>query len=370
MEKKPIVLFVDDDAAIRRSVVDILELSGYETIMAQDGAQAITEMATCRPDIIISDIMMPIMDGYEFYEAVRTNSEWVNIPFIILSARGEKKDLRHGTRLGVDSYLTKPFEPEDLLLAIDAKLKRFAEVQEVIQEDVERTKEQLLNVFSHELRTPLSIIHGYSEFLADSLDTLDKEKVEDIVHAMQGSVKRLVRLVEDLMLLIYLDCSGSGIAKKHFQEQVNIRSVIKTLLLELESKIQERQIKVKCEYPKDILVIGNHEFLTDLFSRLLDNAIKFNKQEGAIWIKASRTESEVRVSVCDSGIGIAAPQQARLFEPFTQIDRKNMEQQGIGLGLAITKRLVQLHGGELWVESEPGKGSTFTVSIPAPTTLR
>ena len=362
------VLFVDDDCALRDGVVDLLELSGYETITAEDGAQAITEMTTSRPDIIVSDIMMPFMDGYEFYEAVRANSAWLNIPFIILSARGEKKDLRHGTQLGVDSYLTKPFEPEDLLLAIDARLRRFAEVQEVIQEDVERTKEQLLNVFSHELRTPLSIIHGYSEFLVDSLDTLDKEQIEDIVHTMQGSVRRLVRLVEDLMLIIYLESRVPDFALKHLQEQINMRSVIRALLLELESKIQEREIKVEFKYSNELLVIGNYEFLTDLFRRLIDNAIKFNKQEGTIRIKASRTESDVRVSVCDSGIGIAASQQAHLFEPFTQIDRKTMEQQGIGLGLAIAKRLAQLHSGDIWVESDPGNGSTFTVSIPAPIT--
>jgi len=365
MDPKPIVLIVDDDKSISESISEILELAGFETYPAEDGEIAMRILAEHTPDIIVSDIMMPHMDGYAFYEAVRNNGKWGAIPFIILNARGEKKDIRHGTRLGVDSYLTKPFEPEDLLLAIEAKLKRFAEIQEVLEEDVERTKEQLLNVFSHELRTPLSIIHGYSEFLADSLDTLDKEKVEDIVHTMQGSVKRLVRLVEDLMLLFYLESRGPGIAVKYFQEEIDMRSVIKALLLELESKIQEREIKVEFKYPKDVLVTGNYEFITDLFRRLIDNAIKFNVQGGTIWIKVSRTESEVRVSVCDSGIGIAAVEQTHLFEAFEQIDRKTMEQQGIGLGLAIAKRLVQLHRGDIWVESDPGEGSSFTVSIPA-----
>src|SRR5262245_12632287 len=120
----PTVLVVDDDQVILETVEDILRLSGYNTLAASNGVKALERLYASSPDLIVSDISMPDMDGYQFYEAVRANPAWTLIPFIFLSARGQRTDIRRGTRLGADAYLVKPFEPEDLLGAVEARLAR------------------------------------------------------------------------------------------------------------------------------------------------------------------------------------------------------------------------------------------------------
>jgi len=137
------ILVVEDDLAVQEGITDILEVAGYEVLKANNGQEALTVLQRQRPDLIISDIMMPYMDGYDFYEAVHGRAEWVTIPFIFLTAKGEKEDVRLGKQLGADDYLVKPFEREDLLIAIEAKLKRLEEVQRPILERVAQLEEQL-----------------------------------------------------------------------------------------------------------------------------------------------------------------------------------------------------------------------------------
>jgi DNA-binding response OmpR family regulator len=140
------------------SVVDILTLSDYACLAATDGAESLQVMYRQSPDLILSDITMQTMDGYEFYHAVRANPDWVAIPFIFLTARGQTADIRQGTSLGADHYLVKPFETDDLLATVEARLRRIREIQAAAQTDVERMKQHLMKVFGHELRTPLTHI--------------------------------------------------------------------------------------------------------------------------------------------------------------------------------------------------------------------
>jgi DNA-binding response OmpR family regulator len=148
VNKDVTILLVDDDPAILEGVVDLLQLYGYNLLTASDGKLALEVMQDYTPDLVISDIMMPEMDGYEFYEAVRSRPEWVPIPFIFLTARGQQVDIRRGQSLGADAYLVKPFEPEDLLIAIDARLKRARAIQAVTQADVDQMKQQLITIIS------------------------------------------------------------------------------------------------------------------------------------------------------------------------------------------------------------------------------
>jgi len=137
------ILVVEDDRAVREGIADILEVAGYEVLTASNGEEALNMLRQQRLDLIVSDIMMPHMDGYDFYEAVHGKSEWVTIPFIFLTAKGAKEDVRLGKQLGADDYLVKPFEREDLLIAVEAKLKRLEEVQRPALERVEQLEEQL-----------------------------------------------------------------------------------------------------------------------------------------------------------------------------------------------------------------------------------
>jgi signal transduction histidine kinase len=361
-----IVLLVDDDPAILDGMADLLSLAGYSVMTAVDGERALNLMQTHLPDLIVSDIMMPKMDGYEFYEAVRTNPTWTTIPFIFLTARGQPGDIRHGRQLGADEYITKPFEPEDLVIAINARLQRTSDIVHATQYEVERMKQQLITIFSHELRTPLTYIYGYVTLLQDSFNALDEQTVNDMLSGVKRGADRLVKLVEDLMLMVRIDSGVVGVEIALRQEPTNLHTLTGNVVARYEEAARERNVQIVSRVPADLVVSCMSVYAEEAISRLIDNAIKFCKREGGqVTVDAWVENGRVSVAVQDNGIGIEPAHQRVIFERFQQIDREVMEQQGIGLGLTIVRELVQLHGGDVQVESQPGEGSTFVVTLPA-----
>jgi two-component system sensor histidine kinase/response regulator len=359
------VLVVDDDPTILDSVTDLLRISGYRILSATNGVEGLRMMQTNTPDLIIADIMMPEMDGYQFYEAVRENPAWTPIPFIFLTARGERKDIRRGYMLGADQYLTKPFEAEDLLVAVEKRLERVRAIQAVTKDEVEQVKQQLLTIFSHELRTPLSYIYGYVHLLEEGHKGLDDDVIGEILGDMRSGAERLVRLTEDLMQIVYIDSGAMMLRVEREGKDTNISPLILQAIRELDEKAEKRKVIVSAQIPDQLTIWCVGDFVQDAMRRLVDNAIKFSKREdGHVWVRAEMINDWVVITIQDDGIGIDPANLKLIFERFRQLDREKLEQQGIGLGLALADRLVDLHGGHIEVESEPGVGSTFTLYLP------
>lgn len=364
-QQTSVVLVVDDDPTIRESVVDILELSGYQTVTATNGEEGVDVVGRLTPDLIISDIMMPDMSGYLFYEMVRSQPNLLSVPFIFLSAKGEQTDIRRGYRLGADFYLTKPFEPEDLLIAVESRLRRVREIKERIESDVEDMKRYILNVVGHELRTPLTLIYGSINLLEEATGSGDEEMVGRLLKHLEKGTNRLSDLVKDLMLIAYADSGGLENELNVNSQPVTLRYVVDEVLLSLAPKAEERKVAILVEAAGGPCVDGIPAYIQEVFHKLIDNAIKFShSQGGRVWIRLGSADGFAVVEVQDEGIGIAAEYQQHLFERFRQFDRKQMEQQGVGIGLAIADRLVRLHRGWIEVESTPGVGSTFAVRLP------
>jgi two-component system sensor histidine kinase/response regulator len=359
------VLVVDDDPTILDSVTDLLRISGYNILSATNGVEGLRMMQTNTPDLIIADIMMPEMDGYRFYEAVRENPAWTPIPFIFLTARGERKDIRRGYMLGADQYLTKPFEAEDLLVAVEKRLERVRAIQAVTKNEVEQVKQQLLTIFSHELRTPLSYIYGYVHLLEEGHKGLDDDVIGEILGDMRAGAERLVRLTEDLMQIVYIDSGAMVLRMEREGKEANISPLILQAIRELDEKAERRNVIVSAQIPDQISIWCVPEFVQDVVRRLVDNAIKFSRrEEGHVFVRAEIVKGWAVIAVQDDGIGIDPANLKLIFERFQQLDREKLEQQGVGLGLALADRLVGLHGGRIDVESEPGMGSTFAVYLP------
>jgi two-component system sensor histidine kinase/response regulator len=359
------VLVVDDDPTILDSVTDLLRLSGYHILSATNGVEGLHVMQSNTPDLIIADITMPEMDGYHFYEAVRENPAWTPIPFIFLTARGEQKDIRRGYMLGADQYLTKPFEAEDLLVAVEKRLERVRAIQAVTKDEVEQVKQQLLTIFSHELRTPLSYIYGYVHLLEEGHKGLDEQVIDEILGDMRLGAERLVRLTEDLMQIVYIDSGAMELRMEREGRESNISPLILQAIRDLGGKAEKRRVILSAQIPDQLVVWCVADFVQDVVKRLVDNAIKFSKrEEGHVWIRAERQDEWAVITVQDDGIGIDPANLKYIFERFRQLDREKLEQQGIGLGLALADRLVDMHGGHIHVESEPGVGSTFAVYLP------
>ncbi len=366
--ERPLILVVEDNLTMLSGIRDLLEMAGYRALTAPDADSALRLLEDHRPDLILSDIMMPGLDGYQFYERVRQRPEWVDIPFIFLTARGEKADVRRGKALGADDYITKPFEQDDLLAAVRGKLSRRAALERRSEERLEALKRTILGTLSHEFRTPLTYVINYSQMLDEEGPALSPEDFRSFMQAIRRGAERLQRLVFDFITLVEIE---TGEAERlYLLRRRPIESFgpwLRTLARRHEAAAQARGLALVLQVPDDLpAVLGDEVLLSDAISRLMDNAIKFSRpQSRSVWVRAGASAGRVWLEVEDEGVGIPPQEMSALFNLFHQIDRQRREQQGTGSGLAICKALVELHGGTVTARSQVGQGSTFRIELPA-----
>ena len=366
--RKQCILIVEDHQPLLRALQTVLEAQSFTVLAASDGLQALQLMEKSLPDLIVSDINMPRLDGYALYRAVRARPEWVPIPFVFLTARGHKEDVLKGKGLGAEDYLTKPVSPQELVVTIRARLERSQAIRQAREAEFEQHKEQIITILSHELRTPLSHVLGFTDLALDDALTLDREELRQFLSLIKKGAERLSRLFDNFILLVQLE-SGQG--AKGFHElssiQQDLAAVIRSTVRPYQAQAAERNLVLEMAIRPELPPVRLHpSFFVDALGRLLDNACKFSHGEGKrVTVSAQADNGWLEVAVSDEGVGIPADKLAHLFERFRQIDRERMEQQGTGLGLAIAQGLIRLHGGEITAESEFGVGSTFTIRLPA-----
>ena len=363
---RPLVLLVDDDQVLVDGVGDLLGINGYEVWVADDGQQALERMQTRSPDIIISDVAMPVMDGFEFYERVRGNPSWIPIPFLFLSARTQPVDIRRGRELGADEYITKPFDPPDLLLIVNNRWRRTQEIRKATMDKVERIKKQLIDVMGHELNTPLMYIYGYVNLLRDERSMVGEKDLAEMLAGVGRGADRMKRLIDNLLFLIKLD---SGVLQDEIRlgaREFDLVEIVRGVIEDMERLAEENRVALHLEAPDELIFTGVRFYVKDVLCRLIDNAIKFSHPgTGAVTVRVWREAQQVRIDVIDNGIGIHPDDQKLIFQRFQQINREKMEQPGTGLGLSISRELMTLMDGDIWVTSVPGEGSVFSLSFPS-----
>jgi DNA-binding response OmpR family regulator len=204
---KATILVVEDDRNLMQGICDILELQEYRVLTAANGLGGLDVMNSCTPppDLIVSDIMMPGMNGYEFFEAVRNDERWMTIPFIFLTAKSEKADVRAGKSMGADDYVIKPFDAEDLVIAVDAKLRRSKELDRVRDLHISDIKRQIMIILNHEFRTPLTFVVAYADMLHRDADELSYDEIKTFLNGVNAGADRLRRLIENFILLVELE---------------------------------------------------------------------------------------------------------------------------------------------------------------------
>lgn len=375
MEQPVSILLVEDDPSMLDGMKDLLEMAdlGYEVAVhtASNGELALEEMARNTPDLIVSDIMMPKMDGFQFLEKVRQNSTWIHIPFVFLTAKGEKQDYRKGRLTGADLYITKPFNTQDFLELVGTQLDRALKLRLARQQSIENLKKNILQVLNHEFRTPLTYVTAYYEMLADSLDQFaDGRNYQEYVRGIQAGCVRLTKLVEDFILLIELRSGAVQAAYNRRAHPIeNLGQLLLSSIHAYEKQASRQNIEIQYEAADDLPAIyGDEAIIRNIFERLLDNALKFThshkKQGGNVEVTVKQQDQEVHIKIRDEGKGIPSHVQSQLFDLFFQYNRGLIEQQGTGTGLTIAKELVDLHQGRIEIESQEDSGSEFSIILP------
>jgi two-component system, sensor histidine kinase and response regulator len=364
------ILLAEDDDILRRGVTELLEVSGYHVHAAPDGIAALCLLEDLNdpPDLIISDIAMPLMDGYQLLTTVRARPRWLSIPFIFLTAKAEKEDIRLGKLQGVDDYITKPFDLHDLLVAVQSTLNRYKQLNDLQEQEMDSLRQQILTILNHEFRTPLTYIVAYANLMSASPTFTHSDELKQYINGILQGSERLSRLVESLLLLAELE-SGNG--QKIFERRKILISDIAGLLREgvaqFQDKAAERDLKLHMTSGAGLPpVMGDPEYLNVALGHLVENAIKFSPEEGnaTISVTLETHDENIVIEISDKGTNIPPEKRKHLFEPFYQHARDDSEQQGVGAGLTIARHVAMLHGGRVDMASKPEQGNCLVFTLP------
>jgi signal transduction histidine kinase len=370
MTENATILVVEDDISLMQGIREILEIKGFNVLTGANGVEGIQAMhrSMIPPDLIVSDIMMPAMDGYEFFNEIRKEPRWMKIPFIFLTAKGEKSDVRAGKALGAEDYIVKPFEPEDLLVVVSSRLKRSQEIGAAQSQEVNGVKRGILTILNHEFRTPLTYIVAYADMLNRDPDDLSYDEMKTFLTGINTGADRLRRLIENFILLVELQTGEAQNTYNWRKHKFNDYDLVMRQAVEYVSELaKEKGISLQIHFTYGALpnIMGDVNYLRTALIRLLDNAIKFSdKPDSSVYLSAEVRNGNLCLDVADEGRGVADTEKKAIFEMFYQINRQLYEDQGAGSGLAIVDRIARMHGGGVALDSEAGIGSRFTIFVP------
>lgn len=362
------LLVVEDDPNMIDVLNDILTGEGYLVVKAGDGVEALDVLSKMpnAPDMIIADIMMPRMDGFELLRRIRAEEAWMHVPFTFLTARDNPSDMVLGKTLGADEYIPKPFDIEDFLKVIAARLRRYRSLARVQTDRMQELKREILQLLNHEFRTPLTLIVAYANMVKefDPATTISRDQLIEFLGNVNSGAQRLRRLIENFILLAELQHGDGATSLSWRMRRVDDP---RGLFLEaLDNVTRDRtrhdfQIQVSDGLPR---FTGDSESLVIALRELIDNAIKFSPEGTPIMLSAAYKDGHITLSVQDHGRGIPSDQLAKIGAAFYQIDRRSTEDQGVGAGLAIVDAIAKLHDARVHVTSTAGHGTTVELVMP------
>jgi signal transduction histidine kinase len=393
----PLVLVVEDNVEMNRLVSEILA-GEYRVARAYDGASGIRKALELRPDLIVSDVMMPEVGGEALVREVRGHPELDATPIILLSALADEAARVKLLTEGAQDFITKPFAADELRARVgnwvgirrareilqraldstvndvqglareiatrNADLSNALDAARLAVEEAEtanRAKSDFLNVMSHELRTPLNAVLGYAELMEAEVDGELSEKHRRYVERMKRSAVHLRDMVDEVLTFERMEGGRETVS----YESMDLRQVVEEAVGFLEPDAAARGLTLRMDLPPEPLEVrSDPPKVRQILLNLLGNAVKFT-DEGEVSVSLEAASNQAVVRVRDTGIGIDPKHLDRVFDPFWQVDASSTRTAGgTGLGLTITRRLVELLGGTIQVESRPGEGSTFTVRLP------
>lgn len=364
-EEKATILVVDDNPLIVNVLSGLLASENYHVFASANGREAIDVITNKHIDVIICDVMMPQMDGYELHHWVRKKAEFGHIPFIFLTALDDSREIKRGKETGADDYVVKPFDAEHMLSVIKGKVVRSKMLRNLSEEKYDSYRRKVIHTLSHEFRTPLVAINTGTELLMEQHGNLDTQRMQNLLEAIRRGGQRLEGLVNDFMLLQQVE---AGIASKLFANRAAVKLVneVVTDAIEFQRELLTKEgftvtVNDQCEGAK-VKVYAPQVY--DILGRLINNSVKFRGVNREIEIYICSQGSEIALEVRDRGIGISVEKVKEAIDVFGQIDRDKLEQQGGGLGLAIANRYATIHGGKLEFEKRAGGGSVVTLVLP------
>ena len=353
------ILIVEDNLDLQESISLLLEEEGYYCFKANNGLEAVNILEKEKVDLVISDITMPELDGFGLFEYLQKFSGTHTIPFILLTANLNIKAIRKGMNLGIDDYLTKPFNADDLTNAVSVRLAK----NDQYKKEIKNLRENIIKYVPHELRTPLVSIIGYSDILYKEYSSLEKDQALEMLSSIKKSGSRLFERLEKFLILAELDIMDSHIGpfpeKKFRVCKIEEKQIFRVIVTSPE--ISDRQNDIIFSMQDCVIAIMENHF-HQIIKEIVSNACKFSAPDSKILINGKINRNSYLVRVFDTGLGMSKKEISELGA-FRQFNREQYQQVGNGLGLYVVQRLLQLVKGELKIMSY-GKKVLVKISIP------
>ncbi len=360
------ILIVDDVSQNIQIVANILKAEGYQMTYAQSGKAALAKAWSHNFDLILLDIMMPEMNGFEVCIKLKQYPETKDIPVIFLTAKSDTESIVKGFKVGATDYVTKPFNRMELVarvrthLALRESQKALQTSEEHLREAV-AAKDKFFSIIAHDLRSPFHNLFHLHEFLEDDIDTFDREQLVEFFKSLCENATRTFNLLENLLSWAKTQTGSVKFAPVSF----SVSGLAKNIAKLLKSSADEKNITLTSGIDEDITAYGDTDMISMILRNLVTNAIKFTPKHGKITIDGEKKDNHVEITVADTGMGISEENIRKLFRIDIQFSSfGTQEERGSGLGLILCKEFAEKNSGKIWVESEVSKGSRFKFTLP------
>ncbi|MEM9953125.1 MAG: hybrid sensor histidine kinase/response regulator [Chloroflexota bacterium] len=364
------VLVVDDNPTNIDLLSNMLQRFDHTVYTASNGHTALEIVAKKLPDIVLLDISMPEMDGYDVCRHIKADEATQDIPVIFISALDDTQNMLDGFEVGAVDYITKPFKYREVLARINTQVTLMRQQREIqaLRENEKQQYErmaqlqrQFIGSATHDLKNPLFVISGYADMIEMLGRQQGNQQLLSFVESIRRGTNKMSDLVYDILDLLQLESKT-----RLDRELVDLQDLLETIVRDMQMRATKKDITLTLHpIDKSPTLNLDRRRINRVLDNLISNAIKYTPTGGAVDVKTHITQQSVQIDIQDTGLGIPSDELATIFEPFQRVNtEEHMAQEGTGLGLSIVKTLVEQHGGSITVESTMGEGSCFSVTLP------
>jgi two-component system sensor histidine kinase/response regulator len=352
------ILIVDDFVSNIQVLASMLSAHGYEIEFSTSGVEALDWLNQEKFDLVLLDIMMPEMDGYEVCTKLKKNPETKDIPVIFITAKTDQDSIKKGFQVGAVDYILKPYHESELIERVKTHLTIQKQKKELIISN--QAKDRLFSIIGHDLNNPMSNIYGFIKLIHDNYDQLDDEKKKKYIGFIYESSKQNIELLGEL-----LEWSRTQTKTKPIKPILfSVSKVIKEATNAVINDAIQKNILINEELEFEDDILADFNMIKTVIRNLIGNAIKFTESGGSITISSSIENNIVQINVKDTGVGIPKDKIDQLFSIENKLSTPGTNnEKGTGLGLLLCKEFIDQHNGKIWAESEPNIGSTFSFTL-------
>ncbi|MEB3268122.1 MAG: response regulator [Leptolyngbya sp.] len=360
------ILIIEDQAEVRANIRDILTLEGFDTLTAANGEVGFELACQHHPDLILCDVMMPVVSGYQVVKHLREQDSTVDIPFIFLTAKATRDDQRRAMEMGADDYITKPFTPQELVQAVRSRLQRQAKQSHIYHQQIEQLSQAITDNIPQEIQTPLRNIIDMAGILKQHYGSIDPREIGRMLGEIEDCGHHLDQIIDQFLTHARLEVAlnNADIVERWREQEYHcdIQPIVKKVVRhQAQAAHRTQDVDLKKLEACTIALPATH--FKKVMKEIVNNAFKFSPPGTPIQVVSQASGESVYVYVLNHGQGMT-PSQIAALGPYIQFDRDQHQTSGVGLGLAIAQQIVAFHGGTLEVKSVAGQQTIVRLLLP------